>query len=41
MIANEIYAWASENMLLETVATVYELYAGEDKDTGEQHPALS
>jgi ESCRT-II complex subunit len=34
VLANEIYAWASLNVLIGSVATIYELYAGEDKDTG-------
>lgn len=34
VLANEIYAWASFNVLIGSVATIYELYAGEDKDTG-------
>jgi hypothetical protein len=33
-LANEIYTWASQNLLLGTVATVYELHAGEDRSTG-------
>lgn len=34
VLANEIYAWASQNLLLGTVATVFELHAGEDRSTG-------
>ena len=37
VLANEIYAWASDNVLIGSVATIYELYAGEDKDTGLEH----
>ena len=34
ILAKEIYQWATDNLLLGTMATIYELYAGEDKDTG-------
>lgn len=34
ILAKEIYQWATDNLLLGTMATIYELHAGEDKDTG-------
>jgi hypothetical protein len=30
VVASDIYKWATENDLLGSVSTVYELYAGED-----------
>lgn len=37
ILAKEIYQWATENLLLGSMATLYELYAGEDRDTGTFH----
>ncbi len=33
VLANEIYAWATDNDLLGTVSTIYELHSGEDHTT--------
>jgi hypothetical protein len=34
VIAEDIYRWASDNALIGSVSTVYELHAGEDTSTG-------
>jgi hypothetical protein len=34
VLATEIYQYAIKNDLFGSVSTIYELYAGEDEDTG-------
>ena len=33
VLANEIYSWATENDLVGSVSTIYELHSGEDQNT--------